>query len=170
MRRGFRNFLAAKDVDAAWCMLSNAAEAALGGVNRGVVARSAPWSPQGAKPRSKAADGFESLGLVRLRRFSRRLAQLARSPEDARLRDIVGRNVVALQDIFPWLQDLPFFTMEQQAEWVHSQVEEAARMELEAGFARWRSALSGSTKKANGLDQAPGLLANGPRKSQVERS
>ena len=70
----FRNFLAAKDVDAAWCMLSNAAEAALGGVSRGVVARSAPWSPQGAKPRSKAANGFESLGLVRLRRFSRRLA------------------------------------------------------------------------------------------------
>lgn len=143
----FRSLLLEKNVDAAWCMLSNAAEAALGGDCRGMVARSASWSPQGAKPRSKAAKGFESLGLVKLRRLSRRLSQLARQPQDTRLRDIVGRGVAALQDTFPWLADLPFFTMEQQATWVQSQVEEAARVELEAGFSRWRNSLCNSTKK-----------------------
>ncbi|CAE7345760.1 unnamed protein product [Symbiodinium sp. KB8] len=167
----FHNLLMTKDVDGAWCMLSNAAEAALGGTSRGVVARSASWTPQGAKHRSKAAKGFESLGLVRLRRLSRRLTQLARCPEDARLRDIVGRNVGDLQALFPWLQDLPFFTMEQQAEWVHSQVEEAAKVELEAGFARWRSSLSGSTKKQTAWIKRRASLRTGlsnPRWSTAE--
>ena len=143
----FRGMLLNKDLDAAWQMLSDVAEMALDGGGRGVVARSASWSPQGAKYRSKAAKSFESLGLVRLRRLSRRLTQLARQPGDHRLRGVIGRAVEELQGAFPWLQDLPYFSMEQQAEWVQVQVEEAANVELQAGFERWRSSLGASVRK-----------------------
>ena len=87
----FRALLLDRDLDGAWRLLSDAAEAALGGGCQGVVARSSAWSPQRAKSHNKASRCFESLAteLVRLRRLSRRLAQLARHPEDTRLRDTV---------------------------------------------------------------------------------
>ena len=52
-----------------------------------------------------------------------------------------------------------------------SQVEEAARLELEAGFARWRSSLSGSTKKQTAWIKRRASLRTGlanPRWSEAE--
>ncbi|CAE7943638.1 ppdK, partial [Symbiodinium necroappetens] len=125
----FQALLFASDLDGAWRLLSDTAEAVLSGGGHGVVARSSGWSPQKAKPRSKASRCFESLELVRLRRLSRRLTQLARHPEDTRLRDIIGRAVAELQGSFSWLGELPHFTMEQHAEWVQTQVEIVAQAE-----------------------------------------
>lgn len=143
----FQASLVAGDLDGAWRLLSDTAEAVLGGGGHGVVARSSGWSPQKAKPRSKASRCFESLELVRLRRLSRRLTQLARHPEDTRLRDIIARAVEELQGSFSWLGELPHFTMEQHAAWVQTQVETVAQAERDRGFERWHASMQDSTKK-----------------------
>ena len=168
----FRDLLAARDLDGAWRLLSDTAEAVLGGESRGVVPRSAAWLPRRAQPRSKAARCYESLGLVRLRRLSRRLAQLGRKPSDTRLRDIVGRAIEELQGDFPWLQELPYFGMERHSDWVQAHVERVAKEELDRGFARWRASMSASTRKQSAWIKRRASLKGGllhPCWSDVEK-
>lgn len=165
----FQGFLLSHDVDGAWRLLSDTAERVLSsGAGRCCgLRRSGPWAPRGRALRSKAASAFEPLPLVRLRRFARRLGQLARQPADRRLRDIVARDLELLEDHYGWLDELPLLGIEHHVQWVLDQIEVEARIVRDAGFQRWRDAMHNSLPKQSAWIKRRAALKTGPVCSPV---
>ncbi|CAE7806403.1 CHLP [Symbiodinium sp. CCMP2592] len=96
------------DIDAAWALLSSAAEAALdsGEEPHGRrVARRCQWQPRAARAVHKAVLGSESLLLTRMRRLRRRVSHLRHVPLDASLRANVVHDLEMLGSTFPDLLD-----------------------------------------------------------------
>ena len=81
------------EVDEAWTLLSDFAEDQLcSDFGRGVCRRSSHWRPTTLSKCSKSAVAPESVHLIRLRRFHRRLLHLGRHPHEAQLRARTQRD------------------------------------------------------------------------------
>ena len=141
----FEEALANDDVDAAWTVLSDAAEAALAAPESSGHRRSAAWSPRlRAQPRSKVGKSMEAVGIVQLRWLWRRIVQLGHRPHDGCLRDKAGRQVLALLPAFPWLEELGYFEMERWSDWLAEHIEQEVTKQAGAAIAKWRDRLQES--------------------------
>ena len=86
-------------VDEAWTRLSDFAEDQLcSDFGRGVCRRSSQWRPTPLSKCSKAAAAPESVHLIRLRRFHRRLLHLGRHPHELQLRARTQRDALHFRD------------------------------------------------------------------------
>ena len=91
--RAVRRLLDGGAVDQAWTLLSDLAEDQLcSDFGRGVCRRSSQWRPTTLSKCSKAAVAPESVHLIRLRRFHRRLLHLGRRPHEDQLRARTQRD------------------------------------------------------------------------------
>eukprot|EP00435_Cladocopium_sp_Y103_P032789 s919_g8.t1 len=139
--------LQANNVDAAWNLLSCAAEQSLFSDFANGRQRSDVWKPRPQRHHSKAANGGESLGLVRLRRCIRRVKQLGFQPWDVCLRDKIARDVSFLLPLFSQLADLEHFSMEHQVPLLEQVLMEAVQSERQQRLSQWQGSVESSLCK-----------------------
>ncbi|CAE7862903.1 unnamed protein product [Symbiodinium microadriaticum] len=110
-------------VDHAWTTLSDAAEALLRAPGAHGCRRSTRWRPSAQlHPRSKAAPKRVQLVVAGLRRLEWRLRQLARAPGFGKLHDKAASQMHDMLGACPWLAEIPYFEMEQWADFVADRV------------------------------------------------
>ncbi|CAE7202460.1 unnamed protein product, partial [Symbiodinium sp. KB8] len=138
----FRQLLEDAQVDQAWTLLSDCAEAVLrvdgGDSSRAFRPRSSPWRPVAARPVSKAAEGVESLLAVQLRRLHRRLCHLRCHPGEGQLRAVVMRQLRQLASKVPELAALRGAAPEAGVELVSGLVAELETSSRDQALHTWR--------------------------------
>ena len=120
----FHQHMVAGQLDEAWRELSVAAEHALCDCTHRDCARSAPWAPLPqtvSRPRFRPC---EPVHMRRLRRLGRRLAQLARQPEDNQLRHKACVGAIGLDHHYPILAGLSAANIHTFLDSVHTLIRE----------------------------------------------
>ena len=146
--KAFSDALSAKQVDVAWQLLSDAAEAALFALRedehhyRDAVPRSALWSPRRGRDVHKASAPRESVLLVRLRRLQRRMEHLRRVPADGPLRANVARDLYVLGATFPALLEFSVDDCAAALRMVNELVHAQATSEKQLAVSSWRAGLA----------------------------
>eukprot|EP00435_Cladocopium_sp_Y103_P018323 s4001_g4.t1 len=132
------------DVDKAWQLLSDSAEMSIFEDFTTGLSRAREWTPRKRLPRSKRVALTDSPRISQLRRLRRRIVQLGQTPNAARLRDKIARDLSNLVACFPDLSQIGYITAEQELHVVDQILLAQEKTDRDTALQRWRDSLEPS--------------------------